>query len=139
MKGETVSDNSNANGSTPTILLVDDEEMVLNSIKSFFAIESDYQLAAYTSPTQALQEIEQTHFDLVISDYLMPEMDGITFAKKIRFVLPDMPIMLMTGDVSEELREQALSLGRVAFLEKPFPLEQTLRVEVPKFLGIETA
>ena len=45
--------------------------------------------------------------------------------------------MFMTGDVSEELREQALSLGRVTFLEKPFPLEQTLRVEVPKFLGIE--
>ena len=59
MKGENVSDNSNNNGSTPTILLVDDEEMVLNSIKSFFAIESDYRVEAYTSPVKALEDIER--------------------------------------------------------------------------------
>ena len=42
----------------PTILLVDDEEMVLNSIKSFFAIETDYKLLTYTSPVKALEELD---------------------------------------------------------------------------------
>jgi DNA-binding NtrC family response regulator len=124
MKGETVSDNSNANGSTPTILLVDDEEMVLNSIKSFFAIESDYQLAAYTSPTQALQEIEQTHFDLVISDYLMPEMDGITFLAKVKEKRPLIPRILLTGYADKENAIKAINnVGLYQYIEKPWDNE----------------
>lgn len=98
-----------------------------------------YQADFFSSPVKAIDAIlaDPKKYNLIITDIRMPEIDGITFAKKIRLILPDMPIMFMTGDVSEELREQALSLGRVTFLEKPFPLEQTLRVEVPKFLGIE--
>ncbi len=124
MKGETVSDNSNTNGSTPTILLVDDEEMVLNSIKSFFAIESDYQLAAYTSPTQALKEIEQTHFDLVISDYLMPEMDGITFLAKVKEKRPLIPRILLTGYADKENAIKAINnVGLYQYIEKPWDNE----------------
>ncbi len=96
MKGETVSDNFNSNGSTATILLVDDEEMVLNSIKSFFAIETDYKLATYTSPIKALEAIEENRFDLVISDYLMPEMDGITFLSRFKERQPQATRMLLT-------------------------------------------
>jgi FixJ family two-component response regulator len=42
----------------PVILLVDDEEMILTSIKSFFAIETDYDVLTYTSPVQALQDLD---------------------------------------------------------------------------------
>ena len=135
MKGETVSDNSNANGSTPTILLVDDEEMVLNSIKSFFAIESDYQLAAYTSPTQALQEIEQTHFDLVISDYLMPEMDGITFLAKVKEKRPLIPRILLTGYADKENAIKAINnVGLYQYIEKPWDNED-LQADHPERPG----
>ena len=126
MKGENVSDNSNNNGSTPTILLVDDEEMVLNSIKSFFAIESDYRLEAYTSPIEALDDIEGRckHFDLVISDYLMPEMDGITFIAKVKEKRPLVPRILLTGYADKENAIKAINnVGLYQYIEKPWDNE----------------
>jgi DNA-binding NtrC family response regulator len=126
MKGENVSDNSNNNGSTPTILLVDDEEMVLNSIKSFFAIESDYRLEAYTSPVRALEDIEGRleHFDLVISDYLMPEMDGITFLANVKEKRPLVPRILLTGYADKENAIKAINnVGLYQYIEKPWDNE----------------
>ena len=124
MKGETVSDNSNNNGSTATILLVDDEEMVLNSIKSFFAIDTDYKLATYTSPVKALEDIEENHFDLVISDYLMPEMDGITFLAKVKEKRPLIPRILLTGYADKENAIKAINnVGLYQYIEKPWDNE----------------
>jgi DNA-binding NtrC family response regulator len=119
-----VSDNSNNNGNTPTILLVDDEEMVLNSIKSFFAIETDYKLATYTSPLKALEDVEQSHFDLVISDYLMPEMDGITFLAKVKEKRPLIPRILLTGYADKENAIKAINnVGLYQYIEKPWDNE----------------
>lgn len=121
-----MSDNSNNIGSTPTILLVDDEEMVLNSIKSFFAIESDYKLVTYTSPIQALEDIErnQRNFDLVISDYLMPEMDGITFLAKVKELRPFVPRILLTGYADKENAIKAINnVGLYQYIEKPWDNE----------------
>ena len=124
MKGETVSDNFNSNGSTATILLVDDEEMVLSSIKSFFAIESDYKLATYTSPIKALEVIEENRFDLVISDYLMPEMDGITFLAKVKEKRPLIPRILLTGYADKENAIKAINnVGLYQYIEKPWDNE----------------
>jgi DNA-binding NtrC family response regulator len=124
MKGKTVSDKFNSNGSTATILLVDDEEMVLTSIKSFFALETDYKLATYTSPVKALEEIEENYFDLVISDYLMPEMDGITFLAKVREKCPLIPRILLTGYADKENAIKAINnVGLYQYIEKPWDNE----------------
>jgi len=48
---------------------------------------------------------------------------GITFVKRVRFVLPDLPIVFMTGGVPDNVREEAMSFKNVLFLEKPFPLD----------------
>lgn len=121
-----MSDNFKNNGDTPTILLVDDEEMVLNSIKSFFAIESDYRLVTYTSPLLALQEMDQkaVNFDLVISDYLMPEMDGITFLAKVKEKKPYVPRILLTGYADKENAIKAINnVGLYQYIEKPWDNE----------------
>src|SRR5207247_9550975 len=112
--------------STPTILLVDDEEMVVNSIKSFFAIESDYKLVTYTSPQKALEDIERNHrsIDLVISDYLMPEMDGITFLAKVKENLPMVTRILFTGYADKENAIKAINnVGLYQYIEKPWDNE----------------
>ena len=124
MKGKTVSDKFNSNGSTATILLVDDEEMVLTSIKSFFAIETDYKLATYTSPIKALEDVEENRFDLVISDYLMPEMDGITFLAKVKEKRPLIPRILLTGYADKENAIKAINnVGLYQYIEKPWDNE----------------
>jgi len=110
----------------PTVLLVDDEEMVLNSIKSFFAIETDYNLITYTSPLKALEELEQStrHVDLVVSDYLMPEMDGITFLAKVKEKLPLVPRILLTGYADKENAIKAINnVGLYQYIEKPWDNE----------------
>ena len=110
----------------PTILLVDDEEMVLNSIKSFFAIESNYKLMTYTSPLKALEDLEVTHYhvDLVVSDYLMPEMDGITFLAKVKEKLPMVPRILLTGYADKENAIKAINnVGLYQYIEKPWDNE----------------
>jgi len=107
----------------PTILLVDDEEMVLSSIKSFFAIETDYKLLTYTSPEKALEElgVNGQRVDLVISDYLMPEMDGITFLAKVREKLPMVPRILLTGYADKENAIKAINnVGLYQYIEKPW-------------------
>jgi DNA-binding NtrC family response regulator len=107
----------------PTILLVDDEEMVLNSIKTFFAIESNYKLLTFTSPLKALEDIERNHrkIDLVVSDYLMPEMDGITFLAKVKETLPMVPRILLTGYADKENAIKAINnVGLYQYLEKPW-------------------
>jgi DNA-binding NtrC family response regulator len=107
----------------PTILLVDDEEMILSSLKSFFTIEGSYNLLTYTSPVQALRdlEVDHTNIDLVISDYLMPEMDGITFLAHVKDKFPLVPRILLTGYADKENAIKAINnVGLYQFIEKPW-------------------
>ena len=110
----------------PTIMLVDDEEMVLSSIKSFIAIEMAYTLVAYTSPLKALEDLDRNHerVDLVISDYLMPEMDGITFLARVKEKLPMVPRVLLTGYADKENAIKAINnVGLYQYVEKPWDNE----------------
>lgn len=107
----------------PVILLVDDEEMILTSIKSFFAIETDYDLLTYTSPVQALNDLDEKikSVDLVISDYLMPEMDGISFLAQVKKRFPLVPRILLTGYADKENAIKAINnVGLYQYIEKPW-------------------
>lgn len=120
----------------PRIAVVDDEKLlilVLSSIMRQYNYEADF----YSSPVKALDTITQDagRYQLVISDIRMPEMDGITFARKVRALAPSVPIVFMTGAVSPQLRQEVNGLGNVVVLEKPFPLETTLREVIQQFVG----
>lgn len=125
-----------AEGQEIRIAVVDDERMLLNVFSSLMR-QFHYHADFFSNPVKALEAIlaDPTRYNLVISDIRMPEMDGIVFAKKIRFMLPKLPIMFMTGEVTDEVRAQAMELGNVEFLEKPFPLEATLRDVIPRFIS----
>ena len=108
---------------TPVILLVDDEEMILTSIKSFFAVETDYDLLTYTSPLEALKDLDSKikSVDLVISDYLMPEMDGISFLAEVKKRFPLVPRILLTGYADKENAIKAINnVGLYQYIEKPW-------------------
>jgi len=107
----------------PVILLVDDEEMILTSIKAFFAIETDYTFFTYTSPKKALADLEKKikSIDLVISDYLMPEMNGITFLSGVKQLFPLVPRILLTGYADKDSAIQAINtVGLYQYIEKPW-------------------
>ena len=122
------------------IAVIDDEKMLLHVFSSLMR-QYHYHSDFFSSPSKALDMIlgNPGRYQLVMTDIRMPEMDGIAFAKKIRYVLPSLPIMFMTGDLTDDLKEAGETLGNVAFLEKPFPLEATLKEAIPKFLGLKQA
>jgi len=107
----------------PVILLVDDEEMIISSIKSFLAIETDYRLLTYTSPIKALHDLDTRikKVDLVMSDYLMPEMDGISFLAEVKKRFPLIPRILLTGYADKENAIKAINnVGLYQYIEKPW-------------------
>lgn len=104
-----------------TIVIVDDEEMVLTSIDSFLNLETDYNVVTYTSAPTALEYIENNSIDLVISDYLMPEMDGMTFLGKVREMRPEVPRIILTGYADKENAIKAINeVGLFQYIEKPW-------------------
>src|SRR5262249_55880754 len=72
----------------PTILIVDDGEMVTTSLRNLFRLQTAYKIVTYTSPEKALAESPQNIVDLVITDYLMPVIDGISFLTRFKDLQP---------------------------------------------------
>ncbi len=95
-------DNGNGNRLREVVVVVDDEEMVLTSINSFLALETDYEVVTFTNPEHALEHLQQHEANLVISDYFMPQMDGITFLGKVRDLRPETTRILLTGYSDKE-------------------------------------
>ena len=94
---------------TGQIVIVDDEEMVLTSISSFLMLETAYNVSTFTSAGEAIQFIQDKPVDLVISDYLMPEMDGISFLAIVRKMNPDIPRIILTGYADKENAIKAIN------------------------------
>lgn len=111
----------NAEKNYETILLVDDEEMVLTSIDSFLNLETNYNVVTFTSAKQALEYVKKNSIDLVISDYVMPEMDGITFLANVREINPEIPRIILTGYADKENAIKAINeVGLFQYIEKPW-------------------
>ena len=107
------------------VIIVDDEEMVLTSLSSFLALETDYEVMTFTEPAKALEHIGGNGIHLVISDYLMPEMDGISFLGKVRDLKPEVPRVLLTGYSDKENAIKAINeVGLFQYIEKPWDNDQ---------------
>ena len=110
-----------------TIVIVDDEEMVLTSLNSFLTLETEYKVQTFTSAKEALEYVKKGRVDLVISDYLMPEMDGITFLSKVREVKPEVPRIILTGYADKENAIKAINhVGLFQYIEKPWSNDDLL-------------
>jgi two-component system cell cycle sensor histidine kinase/response regulator CckA len=102
------------------ILFVDDEEELARSSRKL--LESfGHQPAVFTSPAKALAAFASSPqgFDLVITDMLMPEMNGQDLAREILALNPDMPVIICTGYSDRFSREQALAQGLKGYVPKP--------------------
>ncbi len=105
----------------PIIVLVDDEDMVVTSIRSFLALETDYDVKGFTSPAEALEFVQSNRVDVVISDYLMPEIDGISFLSRVKAMKPEATRILLTGYADKENAIKAINdVGLYQYIEKPW-------------------
>jgi DNA-binding NtrC family response regulator len=110
-----------------TIVIVDDEEMVLTSISTFLNLETEYEIKTFTSPLQALEFIKNNPVHLVVSDYLMPELDGVEFLTKVRDLKPEVPRIILTGYADKENAIKAINeVGLFQYIEKPWDNDDLL-------------
>lgn len=104
-----------------TIVIVDDEDMVLTSLSAYLSLETEYEVETFTSASRALDYIKANKVDLVISDYLMPEMDGISFLAQVRDLQPEAPRIILTGYADKENAIKGINeVGLYQYIEKPW-------------------
>lgn len=114
-------------GTDETIVIVDDEEMVLTSLNSFLSLETEYHVRTFTSARDALEYVTNNNVDLVVSDYLMPEMDGISFLAEVKKVKPEVPRIILTGYADKENAIKAINeVGLFQYIEKPWENDDLL-------------
>ena len=95
------------------IVVVDNNEMFLKTLKDFVeSISKDFECMAFSNPEDALRYVvEKKEIHAVISDYEMPQMNGLTLAKRIIEVLPATKVIVMSGHDTNYLRKNALKAG----------------------------
>jgi response regulator RpfG family c-di-GMP phosphodiesterase len=113
----------------PSLLILDDEEMVLTSLRNLFRLQTEYEVIVHSSAREALESARTRPVDLVISDYLMPEMDGITFLGRFKEIQPQSIRVLLTGYADKENAIRAINqVGLYQYIEKPWDNAELLIV-----------
>lgn len=103
-----------------TVLFVDDEVNVLKALQRSLRREP-YQRLFAEGPDQALEMLRENRVDLVVSDHLMPSMDGLTFLKLVKQAYPEVVRVILTGHADLQLAIAAINEGEVfRFLTKPW-------------------
>lgn len=111
--------------SRPVVVIVDDEPAITATLRTFLQLETDYEIHTFESPIDALGQLPRLGCDVLISDFLMPEMDGITFLSRVREFDRDLPLILLTGYADKENAIRAINeVGLFQYVEKPWDNEQ---------------
>lgn len=101
------------------ILLVDDDEWIRDSLSIYFESE-DCRISAHETAERALAELDHREFDVIITDYKLPGMDGITFLEKVKKSHPNAFKIMITAYASEVDVRRAKQAGAQDLIPKPF-------------------
>jgi len=104
------------------ILLVDDDEWIRDSLTLYFSTEGCHMLAVETAE-EGMELLTQQNYDIILIDYKLPGIDGLTFSKKIQEICPDAKKILITAYKNKEVVSEAMSTGIQDFIDKPFTIK----------------
>ena len=129
MNDNTLQETGSFREKDATVVIIDDEEMVLKSLQSFLELETDYAVRTFTLPAEALDFGNSASVDVVVSDFLMPEMNGIELLGRFGEVHPHAPRILLTGYADKESAIRAINdVGLFQYIEKPWDNDNLLIV-----------
>ena len=117
------------------VLVVDDNDCIREVLTALLS-HKGYRCESAANGREAMEKVTQDHFDVVVTDVHMPEMDGITLTRELTLRFSALPVMIMTGQLDEDCRKSALSAGAREFLEKPFEISE-LTVKLHKMLRVQ--
>ena len=114
---------------TSRILVVDDEEVVVQSVAALLELETPHQVLMGTSPQRAIELAKVNPLDMVISDFLMPQIDGIKLLLEMRRLYPESALILLTGYADKENAIRAINeVGIYHYMEKPWDNDDLLTI-----------
>ena len=106
---------------TKRIIVVDDDNIVLSTLKMLLEIEGFSNVNYFDKPENALEYIKENTPELVLSDFLMPDMNGIEFLSEVNKLYPDVSTILLTGYADKENAIKAINtVGIYKYIEKPW-------------------
>lgn len=110
-----------------TVMVVDDDEATLNLLGAFLR-RSGYRVLTATNPVKALDMLEHEDARLVLTDLMMPHVDGIAFTERVHQIPrhKDVPVIMMTAFGTEEVSERGMRRGVAMTLAKPIELSRLL-------------
>jgi len=111
---------------TIKILVVDDEDIVLDSCQAVFELEG-FEAMLVPSADKALKAMQHDDFSLLIVDIKMPKHDGIYLMKKVKEQWPNIPIIVMSGYSTTETIQEAFKMGAAKFIAKPFEPDELVK------------
>ena len=107
------------------VLVVDDKEPIRKLIGTMLSLRG-HQYVTANNGIEAFDKIMGAKFDAMITDIVMPEMDGITLTKEVSSHYQNFPILVMSGYVEEYPPETAIASGAREFIRKPFSVSEFL-------------
>ena len=111
----------------PSILLVDDEKDARTTLSELLEMKQ-FTVTVTDTGEKALKMLEDTPFDLVLSDLFMPRIDGIALTRTIKSMGLTVPVIVMTGFATIEAAVETMKAGAADFITKPFNIDQILIV-----------
>ena len=116
-------------GTEGSILILDDDSIVTRTLETLLAEESRWKVCAFTRPSEALNSLDDRKYDAVLSDFLMPEMDGVQFLKQVRQRQPMASRILLTGYADKQNAIRSINeAGLYYYVEKPWDNDNLLLV-----------
>lgn len=112
---------------TAKILIVDDEEIVIRSCRRILG-DSMYVLDSTHDGQDALRKVDETEYDLIVLDIMMPGIDGLEVLQQVKERHPDVDVIMMTGLSEIQTAVKAMKLGAFDYLSKPFDPDELKHV-----------
>ncbi len=110
-----------------SILVVDDHHGMLQTLTDILKDE-DYQVAAAESGIEAIELCQQNEFDIILMDVKMPGLNGVETMRRIKSYITNTRVIMMSAYSVDELKQESLRTGAVAFLQKPIDVEAVIKI-----------
>ncbi len=109
------------------IVIVDDEKMVTSSFKTLLRVEGFSDINCFNNPIEAVEFLKTNTPDIIISDFIMPEMNGLEFLREAKKLYPEVSMILLTGYADKENAIRAINeIGLYKYIEKPWDNDDLL-------------
>lgn len=109
----------------PRVLVADDEASIRELLSKTLAL-AEYDVDTAPDGRSAIERLRLGHYDLLIADLKMPELDGLSLIREARRLRTDLPVIIITGFSTESSAIEAVNLGVAGYLTKPFRVPQVL-------------